>query len=300
MKGSDVIMEKTTMFKQLLHSPKTEFFMEAHNALSGKIVEESGFKGIWGGGLSISASMGVRDNNEASWTEVLDVVEHISDVTNIPILLDADTGYGNFNNARRLIRKLEQIGVAAACIEDKVFPKMNSFINGEQQPLADIDEYCGKIRAIKDTQTDPDFCLIARTEAFITGWGLDEALKRAEAYCKSGADAIFVHSKKSDASEIVTFMKEWKNVCPVIIAPTMYTSTPTSVFEEAGISIVIWANFMLRASITNMQQIARKVYEEKSASRIENEVVPVKEIFRLQNVDELKNAEKKYLPSKCS
>ena len=111
--------------------------MEAHNGLSARIVEEAGFRGIWASGLSISAALGVRDNNEASWTQVLEVVEFMSDATHIPILLDADTGYGNFNNMRRLVKKLEQRGVAAVCIEDKLFPKTNSFINSERQPLAD-------------------------------------------------------------------------------------------------------------------------------------------------------------------
>ena len=126
------MIKKTTQFKNLLHSGKVEFLMEAHDGISARIVEEAGFKGIWGSGLCISAAMGVRDNNEASWTQVLEVLEYMSDATNIPILVDADTGYGNFNNVRRLVRKLEQRNVAAMCIEDKLFPKTNSFIKGEQ------------------------------------------------------------------------------------------------------------------------------------------------------------------------
>ena len=145
---------KTTQFKHLLNSPQIEFLMEAHNGISARIVEEAGFKGIWGSGLCISAAMGVRDNNEASWTQVLEVLEFMSDATTIPILVDADTGYGNFNNARRLVRKLEQRSVAAMCIEDKLFPKTNSFIKGELQPLADVGEFCGKIKAVKDTQEE--------------------------------------------------------------------------------------------------------------------------------------------------
>ena len=86
--------------------------LEAHNAISAKIVEEAGFKGIWAGGLTISAALGVRDNNEMSWTQVIDVLEFMSDATTIPILVDGDTGYGNFNNVRRLFRKLEQRNVA--------------------------------------------------------------------------------------------------------------------------------------------------------------------------------------------
>ena len=179
-------MKKTTMFKNMLLSGDLEFICEAHNGLSAKIVEEAGFKGIWGSGLSISAAMGVRDNNEASWTQVLEVLEFMSDNTSVPILLDGDTGYGNFNNMRRLVNKLEQRGVAAVCIEDKVFPKTNSFIKGENQPLADMDEFALKITAGKDAQTDDDFCIVARTEAFIAGWGLGEALKRAECYRQAG------------------------------------------------------------------------------------------------------------------
>ena len=113
-----------------------------------KIVEEAGFKGIWGSGLGISASLGVRDNNEASWTQVLDVIEFMSDATTIPILLDGDTGYGNFNNMRRLVKKLCQRGAGGVCIEDKIFPKTNSFLRGDKQPLADIDEFAGHMREV--------------------------------------------------------------------------------------------------------------------------------------------------------
>ncbi len=291
-------MKKTTQFKQLLNSDHVEFLMEAHNGLSARIVEETGFKGIWGSGLTISASAGVRDSNELSWTQVLDIVEYMSDATTIPIMLDADTGYGNFNNMRRLVRKLEQSGVAAACIEDKIFPKCNSFINSEDQSLADMAEFAGKIKAAKDTQLDPDFCVVARTEAFVVGLGLDEALARADAYYQAGADAVLIHSKIATADQIVAFMAEWHQKCPVVIVPTKYYSTPTKVFEDAGVSMIIWANHLLRASITAMQQTAAKLYREQTLMEVEKEVAPLKEIFRLQNDDELREAELLYLPQK--
>src|SRR5262245_41014644 len=117
---------KTTQLKRLIQSPELNFLMEAHNGLSAKIVEEAGFEGIWASGLSTAASLGVRDHNEASWTQVLDVAEFMSDATRVPILLDGDTGYGNFNSVQRLIRKLEQRGIAGVCLEDKLFPKANS------------------------------------------------------------------------------------------------------------------------------------------------------------------------------
>jgi phosphoenolpyruvate phosphomutase len=289
-------MKKSTQFRALLESNEVEFLLEAHNGISARIVEEAGFKGIWASGLSISASLGVRDNNEASWTQVLEVAEYMSDAASIPILIDADTGYGNFNNVRRLVRKLEQIKVSAMCLEDKLFPKTNSFINGEGQPLANIDEFCGKIKAAKDTQEDPDFCVVARIEAFIAGLGLSEALKRAEAYYRAGADALLVHSKLSTPADILTFMEEWKSTCPVVVVPTMYYNTQTQVLVDAGIKLIIWANHMMRSSITAMQRTASQIFEEQSLLGVEGEIAPVSEIFRLQNAAELKEAEKRYLP----
>ncbi len=190
---------KTQRFKRLLQSKRLEFLMEAHNALSARIVEEAGFRGIWASGLAISAALGVRDNNEASWTQVLEVVEFMTDATDIPILLDGDTGYGNFNNMRRLVKKLEQRGVAAVCIEDKLFPKTNSFIESERQPLATIDEFTGKIKAVKDAQTDPDFCLVARLEGFIAGWGLDEMLLPRGSLLSCGGGRAANSQQETDA-----------------------------------------------------------------------------------------------------
>lgn len=290
-------MRKTTQLKKLITSQNLAFVMEAHNGLSAKIVEEVGFKGVWASGLSMSASLGVRDNNEASWTQVLEVLEFMSDATSIPILLDGDTGYGNFNNARRLIKKLEQRDIAGVCIEDKLFPKTNSFIKGENQPLADIDEFCGKIKAMKDIQRDDDFSVVARVEAFIAGLGLQEAIRRAEAYRKAGADAVLIHSKRADSTEIEVFMKEWGERLPVVIVPTKYSSIPTKHFRDLGVSVVIWANHNLRASITAMQNTASKIYHEESLMHIENNIATVEEIFRLQGNRELEEAEKKYLPS---
>ena len=120
-------MSKTSKLKKLLITQELDFIIEAHNGVSARIAEEAGFKGIWASGLALSAQYGVRDNNEASWTQIVDMVEFMADVTSVPILLDGDTGYGNFNNMRRLVRKLEQRGIAGVCIEDKLFPKKNMF-----------------------------------------------------------------------------------------------------------------------------------------------------------------------------
>ncbi len=288
--------KKTTQLKHLVTRPELAFLMEAHNGLSAKIAEEAGFEGIWGSGLSISAALGCRDNNEASWTQVLEVAEFMADATKIPILLDGDTGYGNFNSMRRLVKKLEQRGVAGVCIEDKIFPKTNSFIRGNAQPLAEIDEFAGKIKAGKEAQSDADFVIVARVEAFIAGWGLEEAMKRAEAYRLAGADAILIHSALRAPDEILAFKREWGNRLPVVIVPTKYYSTPTEVFRDAGFSTVIWANHAMRSAITAMQKTVKQIYQDQSLLNVESEVVTVAEVFRLQGEGELEQAEKLYLP----
>jgi phosphoenolpyruvate phosphomutase len=291
------IMSKATKLRAMLESDRTEVILEAHDGLSARIVEEAGFDGIWASGLAISASLGVRDNNEASWTQVLDVVEFMSDATSIPILLDGDTGFGNFNNFRRLVTKLEQRSVAGVCIEDKLFPKTNSFIAGESQPLADVGEFCGKIRAGVDTRSDPDFCIVARVEGFIAGWGLEEVLHRAHRYAEAGADAVLIHSKKSSSEDIDSFMDRWDGSAPVVVVPTMYPDVPLSHFEDLGVSLVIWANHLVRASVTAMQETARQIAEDRSISAVDRRVAPVSEIFRLQHAEELKQAETRYFGS---
>jgi phosphoenolpyruvate phosphomutase len=291
-------VKKTTRFRELLHSDQLEFLLEAHNGLSAKIGEEAGFKALWAGGLCMSAQFGVRDSNEASWTQVLEMLEFMADATSIPILLDGDTGYGNFNNVRRLVRKLEQRGIAAVCIEDKLYPKTNSFIDGNKQQLADVDEFCSRIKAGKDAQSDDEFAIITRVEAFIAGWGLGEAMRRAEAYHEAGSDGILIHSALSNPSEVLAFKREWADRSPVVIVPTKYYATPTEVLREAGFSIAIWANHLLRAAIPVMQACARKLAAEQSLLSIEDDIASVKEIFRLQGASELQDAEDRYLPKR--
>ncbi|HNQ73083.1 MAG TPA: phosphoenolpyruvate mutase [Verrucomicrobiota bacterium] len=292
-------MKKTTQFRRLLQPGRLEFLMEAHNGLSATIVAEAGFKGIWASGLSIAAALGVRDNNEASWTQVLEVVEFMSDATDIPILLDGDTGFGNFNNARRLVQKLEQRGCAAVCIEDKLFPKTNSFIAGEKQALADVDEFAGKIKSMKDAQRDPDFCVVARLEAFIAGWGLEEMLRRAEAYHAAGADALLIHSKTKTPDQVLAFGRAWQERCPLVCVPTTYYATPVEQLEQAGYNLVIWANHNCRAAITAMQNVSRTIFQQRSLVSVEDKIATVKEVFRLQRAEELAAAEDRYLPRRA-
>lgn len=292
------VATSSTTLRELILSNDLVFLMEAHDGLSAAIAERAGFKGLWASGLSISSALGYRDANEASWTQVVDVVERMVDATNIPVLVDGDSGFGNFNNARLLARKLEQRGASGVAIEDKGFPKMNSFV-GDRHPLADIDEFCGRLKAIKDT-TGPDFVLVARIEALIAGHGLDEALTRAHAYAKAGADAILIHSRRAVADEILAFAKEWDNRLPVVIVPTKYYRTPVSAYRKAGISTVIWANHTMRAAIAGMRDICGRIRSEESIAGIEEQVAGLEELFSLIGYDELARAEEQYLPKQTA
>ncbi|WP_371932955.1 isocitrate lyase/phosphoenolpyruvate mutase family protein [Bradyrhizobium sp. CCGUVB23] len=219
--------------------------MEAHDGLSGAIAQRAGFKALWASGRSIASSLGYRDANEASWSQLVDVLERIVDSSELPVLVDGDTGFGNFNNARLLARKLRQRGAAALALQDSCFPKMNSC---QRHVLADIGEFSGRLRAVRDT-VGRELVLVAGIEALIVGREIDEAVSRAHAYADAGADATLIHSRKSTAEEIFEFASAWRNRLPVVIIPTKYYQTPVSAYREARISTVIWANHSMRAAI---------------------------------------------------
>ena len=288
---------RTTRLRQLVTRPEIAFLMEAHSGLSARIVEETGFEGIWASGLTMSASFGLRDNNELSWSQVVDHVASMAEATAIPILVDGDTGYGNFNSMRRLVRRLEQVGAAGVTIEDKLFPKTNCFLRGELQTLADVDEFCGKIKAGKDSQADPDFVLVARVEALIAGWGLVEALQARGGLPRGRRRRDPDPLEPVEPGRDLRLPRRMGGARPVVLVPTKYWRTPTENFRVRRVSVVIWANHLLRSAIAAMQGTARRIRDEASLLNVEPEVAPLHEVFRLQGDDELVAAERRYLPA---
>lgn len=269
------------------------FFMESHNGISAKIAEEAGFKAIWASGFTISASCAVRDANEISWTQLLDVVESIVDAVEIPVLVDGDTGFGDFNNVRRLVKKLCLVGARGVCLEDKRFPKINSFAHSKHE-LEEPRTFAGKIKAGKDAQKEDDFAIVARIEALIAGRPIEEAFERAHMYGEAGADAIFIHSKRADAREILAFMARHASAVPVIVAPTTYFATPVSELFEAGVKGIIWANHSFRASVAAMKDAVEKIARFSSVAGIEPNIAPIAELFRLVEQDELLQSARRY------
>ncbi|WP_439406459.1 phosphoenolpyruvate mutase [Bradyrhizobium sp. DASA03076] len=278
---------------QICFNDDLSFLMEAHDGLSGAIAQRAGFKGLWASGLSIASSLGYRDANEASWSQLVDVVERIVDSSELPVLVDGDSGFGNFNNARLFARKLRQRGAAGLALQDSCFPKMNSFV-GERHAIADIKEFSGRLRAVKDT-VGQDLVLVARIEALIAGRPMEEAVSRAHAYAHAGADAILIHSRKSTAEEILEFASAWQNRLPIVIIPTKYYQTPVSAYRDARISTVIWANHCMRAAIVAMRRVCGRIMAREGIASIEPHIATLDEVFNLLGYDELVRAEARYL-----
>lgn len=281
--------------RQVLASSKCEYLLEAHNAVSARIAQESGAPGLWASSLTLSCSMGLRDNSELTMTEALGLLESITSHVSVPLLFDGDTGYGAFSHFQILVRRLISRAVAGVCIEDKLFPKTNSFLSSERQELVSVEDFCGKIRAGKDAQTDPTFVIVARTEALITGLGMKEALSRAERYAEAGADAILIHSKEKTFAQVAEFARRWTLPTPLVCVPTTYPSVSLEDMERAGISLVIWANHMLRSAVKAMQNTAETIAHSHSVAPVEGRIAPVREVFRLQNAGDLGEMEARYL-----
>jgi phosphoenolpyruvate phosphomutase len=288
-------MSPAAQLRQLLNDPEIAFLMEAHDGVSARIAAVEGFEALWASGFALSTTLGLRDSDEASWPELLRVVESMAETVPLPILVDGDTGYGNFNTARRFVRNAERAGAAGVCLEDKVFPKMNSFV-GDDHQLAGVDEFCGKLQACRDIQEGSDFCIVARTESLIASRPLREALDRADAYVGAGADAIFIHSRKSIVDEIAEFTAEWGDRAPVVISPTTYSATPASVFRSNGISAVIWANHSMRAAVAAMRRVCRTLRASQQASLVDDDVASLDEVFELMDYGELQRAAERFAP----
>ena len=211
-------------------------------------------------------------------------------------MVDGDSGHGNFNNARRFAIKLARCGAAGVCLEDKLFPKTNSF-RGHQQPLADVVEFSGKIAAAKDATNGHAFAVIARTEALVSELGMTEALTRAHAYHAAGADAILVHSKHTTGAEVIDFARQWDADCPLIVVPTTYPDADPTALHAAGIAAAIWANQSLRASARAMIEVCRLLQETGSPRSVTGLLASLPALFEILDYDELDAAERRYLPA---
>jgi len=225
-------------------------------------------------------------------TEFLQVSKNMVDSCEIPIIADCDTGFGGPSNVSYLVKQYEQAGIAGISIEDKIFPKQNSLLEDGKQELLSEKDFVAKIIAGKEAKVNSNFMIIARTEALIAGLGVDEAIKRANAYENSGADAILIHSKSTTPNEIFEFCNLWEGKIPIVVVPTSYGSVKINELISHNIKMVIYANQSLRIAHKSMSRLLNKLKNAESLDDVDEEISDMKEIFELQKMFEINSQEK--------
>lgn len=289
-------MSQGKILKQKIAETGLAHVMAAHSPLSARLAEEAGFDALWASGFELSALYGLPDISLISVTQHLDMVRAIIEQSSLPLIADIDTGFGNALNVLHVVRQYERAGAAAVVIEDKTFPKVTSLIAEGRQDLVSIEEFQGKIRAAIAARSDPDFLVIARTEALIAGLGQGEALKRAVAYEDAGADLILVHSKHETPDEVESFVHAWNGKARLVIVPTAYPEMNEERIKALGkIAIVIYGNHAIRAAVTAMQDIFARIFADRGIHNVDKDIVSVSEIFRIQKMDQVKDDERRFL-----
>lgn len=263
----------------------------AYDAMSAKLIENAGFDAIWAGSFAISAINAVPDASILTMTEFFDAASKMVNACKIPVIADCDTGYGGPNNVRHLVKKYENAGIAAISIEDKIFPKQNSLLENGKHELLPEKDFVGKIIAANQAKQKKEFMIIARVEALIADLGMNEAIRRARAYEKAGADAILIHSKKHTPDEIFQFVDSWNGNLPIVVVPTNYGSVKIKELINHKIKMTIFANQTLRASHAAISRTVNEIINSESMNDLQEKISSMEEIFELQEMYDLKTHE---------
>ena len=286
-------MSRSDILRNELESKSILKVGGAFDAMSAKLVENSGFDAIWAGSFGISATHALPDASILTMTEFLNVASNMEDACDIPIIADCDTGFGGPSNVTHMVKKYEKTGVAAVCIEDKTFPKQNSFLENSKQELLPEKEFVAKIIAAKEAKENSNFMIIGRTEALISGLGMKEAVKRANAYEKAGADAILIHSKQDSPEEIFEFAESWGGTLPLVVVPTSFPTVKIDELISHKIKMVIYANQTLRATHAIISKVLEQLKNSASINDLSIDMTSMQEIFQLQETYNIKKQEEK-------
>ena len=283
--------------RQLLNLTPVVKVMEAHSGITGLIVEktvveENGelnqFDAMWVSSLCDSTAKGKPDIELVDMSSRLRTIDDIMEVTTKPIILDGDTG-GLTEHFVYNVRTLERMGVSAVIIEDKTGLKKNSLFGTEVEQTQDsIENFCEKISAGKKAQLTDEFMIIARIESLILEKGMDDALARARAYVKAGADGIMIHSRKKDPSEILEFCDLFRSDdkdTPIVVVPSSFNTITEEELASHGVNIVIYANQLTRSAFPAMQKTAEDILRFHRAKEVDDRLMPIKEIITL--IDEI-------------
>ena len=294
IKQSDSIPEsRRGKLKKLLSLKKTIRIMEAHNGLSALIVENTqvqkdekinSFDGMWVSSLTDSTAKGKPDIELVDMTSRINTINEIMEVTTKPIILDGDTG-GLIEHFVFNIKTIERLGVSAIIIEDKIGLKKNSLFGTEVEQTQDsIEHFCEKLHAGKNALKTEEFMIIARIESLILKQGMEDALSRAKAYIKAGADGIMIHSREKQPDEIFEFcdkFREFAPEVPLVVVPTSYNQVYEEELSAKGVNIIIYANHLIRSAYPAMQETAISILENERSKEVDDKCLSIKEILTL-------------------
>ena len=283
--------------KELLNDRiKTNIIIGANNALIAELAMKAGYDGTWVSSFESHAWNLLPDANILNTADYSDTISKISDRIDIPILVDADEGGPSSINTIRMVREYEKAGASAMCFEDNPSPKRCSFY-GMKQSLETPEIMCGKIRAAVEKRLNKEFAIITRTEALIQGHGQLVAMERAKMYNDAGCDAFLIHSKSDTPDEVLEFADAYHKTnlhAPLVCVPTTYNTVTIDELNSAGFSLVIYANYSVRAAVKAIEYIFTKMYELGSLSAANDDVVEMEKIFELIRVDQLKKNQEDY------
>lgn len=284
---------RVSRLKRLLNSKPIVRLIECHSPLVGMVIESLKlerknkfieFDGLWSSSLTDSLLFAKEDNQSLDLSARIQTLNYTLESTSKPILMDVDNG-GRNEHLDNLIKNLERLGVSGIMMEDKVGEKINSLsVNQSQSSQDSISNFCKKIKTAINARRLNDFMIGARIESLILNKGIKDALKRADAYSKAGADLILIHSKKNTAVEIIDFCKKFKKsnfYKPVVVVPSTYPQIKEQELIKNGVKIVIYANQLMRASYKAIKQSAISILKSQKASQLENKITSIKEIISL-------------------
>ena len=284
-------MSKTSILRKKLESKSITKVGGAFDAMSAKLVEINGFDAVWAGSFAISATHALPDASILTMTEFLAATSSMSDSCNLPVIADCDTGYGGPNNVAHLVKKFENAGIDGICIEDKTFPKENSLFKDGKQVLISKRDFVAKIVAAKNAKKSDDFVIIGRVEALIADLGVEEALNRANAYEKAGADIIFVHSRKKSPDEIFEFLKRWKGKSPIMVVPTAFPTVTLDELKSRGVGMVVFAHQTTLAAFAAVSDVVKQLSKINSLSDLNTKMASMEDLFKLQGMQKIREHE---------
>ncbi|MDX2379663.1 MAG: phosphoenolpyruvate mutase [Acidimicrobiia bacterium] len=284
---------RLSRLRRLLDTKPVVRVMEAHSGMSGLIVENTTalregrdveFDGMWSSSLTDSTSRGKPDIEAVDISSRLQTINELFEVTTKPLIFDGDTG-GKPEHFSFTVRSLERLGVSAVIIEDKEGLKRNSLLGNEvPQTQSSIGDFCERLRIGKQSQITEDFMVIARVESLILEQGMADAVERAQAYIDAGADGIMIHSRNKTPDEVFEFCRhaaQFSKQDPIVAVPTSYNEVTEAQLTDAGASVVIYANHMLRSAYPQMRAVAQSVLQHGRSLEADRMLAPISEVLNI-------------------